>query len=165
MSSMLEEEGMIAHAALLLIEEELHELFHIEERTIENIVLYMYKWKFSRNSRFVDNAPYLKKLMELLPTENTCRLFLEAKLNMGLLLSSPEDPMEYPLSENSVCPTIDDFKRIFRFAPKHFLRKLEITKLYGLVERVEGIAYKNTAQEKEVISLHKLEELLFVELL
>ena len=68
MSCILEEEAMIAHAALLFIEEELHQLFHIEERTIENIVLYMYKWKFSQNSRFVDNAPYLKKLMELLPT-------------------------------------------------------------------------------------------------
>lgn len=39
----------------------------VDDRLIENLVLYMYKWKFNQESTFVKNKEYLEALLGLLP--------------------------------------------------------------------------------------------------
>ena len=51
----LEAKGMIGKVAAFLEDEAVHQLYHIQEKTIENIVLYMYKWVFSKNSKYLHN--------------------------------------------------------------------------------------------------------------
>jgi len=41
--------------ARFLEEGELHDLFELETTTVENLVMYMYKWSFSISSKYVDN--------------------------------------------------------------------------------------------------------------
>lgn len=58
---------MIGWAAVLLEEEQLHSMYTVDQRAVENLVLYMYKWAFSRDSKYVANQHYLNQLLELLP--------------------------------------------------------------------------------------------------
>ena len=51
----LQEERFIEMTARFLEEEELHQLFEMEKTTVENLVLYMYKWIFSISSKYVHN--------------------------------------------------------------------------------------------------------------
>lgn len=53
----------------------------------------MYKWAFSRDNKYLTNETYLIKLLELLPAENDCRIFLQAQLQLAVLLSSPNRPL------------------------------------------------------------------------
>jgi hypothetical protein len=55
LSNILQEESMISKTAHLLEDHELHDLYQVEERTVENIVLFMYKWSFSKSARYIDN--------------------------------------------------------------------------------------------------------------
>ena len=48
----------------------------------------MYKWAFSQSAKYVDNADYLRKILELLPADNECRVYLDTDLEIGLILSS-----------------------------------------------------------------------------
>lgn len=43
---------------------------------IENLVLFMYKWKFSIDPVYVNNKSYIDKLIGLLPEDNMCRQFI-----------------------------------------------------------------------------------------
>jgi hypothetical protein len=70
LSMILEETKMIDFTARLLEDEDLHSIFDVCTRNIENIVLYMYKWSFTKSIKYVENAQYLKKLLELLPADN-----------------------------------------------------------------------------------------------
>lgn len=40
---------------------------------IENLVLYMYKWKMNTNPSYAESSAYLRELVNLLPLENKCR--------------------------------------------------------------------------------------------
>ena len=42
---------------------------------IENVVRYMYKWKFSQNAAFVNNAQYIHTLLDLLADDNNFKQF------------------------------------------------------------------------------------------
>lgn len=46
---------MIKYADVLLKDEYLLDYYSVDERIIENLVLYLYKWKFSKNPSFKDN--------------------------------------------------------------------------------------------------------------
>ena len=55
---------------------------------IENLVLYMYKWTFSKDHTFSANEEYIKELMTLLPEENEHRRFIENETAFAIALSS-----------------------------------------------------------------------------
>ena len=40
----------------------------------------MYKWSFSQSAKYIDNAQYLKKLLDLLAAGNESRCYLENDL-------------------------------------------------------------------------------------
>lgn len=55
---------------------------------IENLVLYMYKWVFSKDHTFLANEKYIKELLTLLPVENEHRRFIENETSFAIALSS-----------------------------------------------------------------------------
>lgn len=82
----------------------------------------MYKWVFSKNSKYLHNEEYLRNLLELLPQESSCRTFLESQLDLAIMMSTEENPIDYPLSKKSVCPSMRDIERILKtLTDKHLL--------------------------------------------
>jgi hypothetical protein len=47
LSKLLEVKDLISYVSLLLKDEYLLEYYCVDERLVENLVLYMYKWKFN----------------------------------------------------------------------------------------------------------------------
>ena len=76
LSIVLEQERLIGLVAQFLEDPELHGIFEISKVDIENLVLYMYKWVFSQSAKYIDNASYLQKILELLETDNECKVYL-----------------------------------------------------------------------------------------
>lgn len=75
----------------------------------------MYKWSFTISSKYTQNKNYLRKLFDLLPADNEVRLYLETNLEIGLLLSSEEEPLEYPLCKTSNYPNIKVIRETFKY--------------------------------------------------
>jgi hypothetical protein len=75
-TTVLENEEKILMLVKLFEEQGLQKLFEYDCNFVENIVIYAYKWKFSRNSVFVANESYVRKLLELLSPKNPTRNFL-----------------------------------------------------------------------------------------
>jgi hypothetical protein len=76
LSVVLEQGEAVGWVARLLEDDELHGMYAVEQRAVENLVLYMYKWAFSRDSRYVANEAFLVRLLELLPEDSDCRVFM-----------------------------------------------------------------------------------------
>ena len=77
LSFIMKEEGFIEFSGRIVDDEDIYRLFHVSVKTIENIVLYMYKWRFSQSATYESNAHYIRKILDLLPTDNECRHLLE----------------------------------------------------------------------------------------
>jgi hypothetical protein len=88
-TTVLENEEKILMLVKLFEEQGLQKLFEYDCNFVENIVIYAYKWKFSRNSVFVANESYVRKLLELLSPQNATRNFLECELKLAVILSEP----------------------------------------------------------------------------
>lgn len=43
---------------------------------LENLALYMYKWKLNSNPSYAESGSYLKELINLLPTGNKVREYI-----------------------------------------------------------------------------------------
>jgi hypothetical protein len=76
LSKLLENQRLVPDVAMLLTDPYLLEYYCVDERLIENLVLYMYKWKFNQESTFVKNKDYLEALLSLLPEESECRRYI-----------------------------------------------------------------------------------------
>lgn len=77
LAKLLEEIQQIKLAKLLLANEFINNYFPVDEMMIENLVLYMYKWTFSKDHTFLANEEYIKELLILLPEDNEHRRFIE----------------------------------------------------------------------------------------
>lgn len=75
-SQLLENEDQIELASELLGDEFLNRYFTVNETVVENLVLYMYKKRFSISSIFRDHEKYVKRLLNLLPSTNNTRGFV-----------------------------------------------------------------------------------------
>jgi hypothetical protein len=58
---------------MLLEDEWINDNFSLNQIIIENLVLYMYKWKLNQSPSYAESSPYLKDLINLLPSGNKCR--------------------------------------------------------------------------------------------
>ena len=100
LSKLLENQRLVPDVAMLLTDPYLLEYYCVDERLIQNLVLYMYKWKFNQESTFVKNKDYLEALLSLLPEESECRRYIEAEIEFALMLSTPNNPIQYPLTQS-----------------------------------------------------------------
>lgn len=80
LSKLLENQRLIPDVGLLLTDQYLLEYYCVDERLIENLLLYMYKWKFNQEPTFVNNHSYLSALLQLLPEHSECRRYIEAEI-------------------------------------------------------------------------------------
>lgn len=96
----------------------------------------MYKWVFSKNSKYLHNEEYLRNLLELLPQESSCRAFLESQLDLGIMLSTEENPIDYPLSKRAVCPSLRDIQRILKQLTNKHLLSIDPEKCYHLMDKL-----------------------------
>lgn len=58
---------------MLLEDEWINKNFNLNQIMIENLVLYMYKWKMNSNPSYAESSAYLRELVYLLPLGNKCR--------------------------------------------------------------------------------------------
>jgi len=61
---------LIKFAKKLLVNEFITKYYPVDVVMTENLVLYMYKWIFSKNPTFLNNADYIRELVTLLPEDN-----------------------------------------------------------------------------------------------
>lgn len=76
LSKLLEVREQIASVNILLQDKYLLEYYCVDERLVENLVLYMYKWKFNQEPTFIKNQEYLEALLTLLPANSECRSYI-----------------------------------------------------------------------------------------
>ena len=88
----------IDFAARLLEDPYLVENFAVDIKTVENIVLYMYQWKFDKDPVYVNNQNYMMKIIALLPEDNELRIFLELEIEFAIMLSCKTNKVEYPIT-------------------------------------------------------------------
>lgn len=58
-AKIMEEHEMIRYADLLLTDPFLLEYYSVDEKIIENLVIYMYRWKLTQQPAFTKSADYL----------------------------------------------------------------------------------------------------------
>lgn len=87
LTKLFEEEQLIPVVGKL-IEDPWFSRFNFDEAKIENMVLFMYKWKLNTDPSYVNSSIYLNKLIEILPAANNCRMFIEAQVEIGIMLST-----------------------------------------------------------------------------
>jgi wobble nucleotide-excising tRNase len=78
LTKLLEEQELIPITGLLLEDDWINSNFTLNQIMIESLVLYMYKWKLNTNPSYAESSPFLKELVNLLPTGNKCREYIEA---------------------------------------------------------------------------------------
>lgn len=61
----------------------------------------MYKMKLTENPKYIDNEYYLNELLQILPADNECRIYISCELEYAKLLSAPGNAVEYPLTDKS----------------------------------------------------------------
>jgi hypothetical protein len=66
-SRLMEEQHLIKDAKLLLEDKFLLEYYSVDDKIVENLVIYMYRWKLTKEPVFVNNKQYLHELLTLLP--------------------------------------------------------------------------------------------------
>jgi hypothetical protein len=57
----------------------------------------MYRWNFAQDPSFAKGASYINQLSQLLPPDSLMREYLLAELEFALLLSTPKEPVTYPI--------------------------------------------------------------------
>lgn len=91
---------MIPFAAQLLKDPYLQEHYSIKEvKVVQDLILYMYKMKLSQNPKYIDNEFYLTNLLQILPEDNECRTYIYCQLEYAKILSAPNNPVEYPITD------------------------------------------------------------------
>jgi hypothetical protein len=60
----------------------------VDEIIIENLILFMYKWRLEEN-RYVDHQEYINELVTILPEDNGIRSYIQAETAFAVMLSSP----------------------------------------------------------------------------
>ena len=91
---------MIPYAAELLNDPYLKEHYSIKDmKVVEDLILYMYKMKLSQNPNYIENEYYLNNLLEVLPENNECRMYIYCELEYAKMLSAPKNPVEYPITD------------------------------------------------------------------
>ncbi len=99
-SKLLEVKEFISYVNFLLKDPYLLEYYCVEDKLIENLVLYMFKWKCSKEPVFIKNKDYFEELVTILPEHSDCRVFVLSTIEFASMLSTPEFPIEYPLTED-----------------------------------------------------------------
>ena len=82
---------------------------------MESLVFYMYRWSFSKNPSFPHNANYIAQLSQLLPPDNPMREYILSELEFAVLLSTPNEPVNYPIVTESAFPRVVDVQYILKF--------------------------------------------------
>jgi hypothetical protein len=75
----------------------------------------MYRWKFSQNSSFSANQTYINKLCELLPIDTPLRDYIQNELEFALLLSTPNQPVTFPIVTEAHYPRVMELEEIIKF--------------------------------------------------
>lgn len=68
-------------------------------KVVEDLILYMYKMKLSQNPKYIENEFYLTNLLQILPEDNECRIYIYCELEYAKMLSAPKNPVEYPITD------------------------------------------------------------------
>jgi len=72
----MEKQDKISLVKLLLDDEYINNYYLIDICTLENLVKYMYRWKFSENDSFLNNEVYINHLLQLLPSGNNFKAYI-----------------------------------------------------------------------------------------
>jgi hypothetical protein len=68
---------------------------------IESVVYYCYKKKTTEKPKYSENQHYLMKIIELLPGDNTLRMFIESEVKLVHVFSEAGLELVYPISGSS----------------------------------------------------------------
>lgn len=137
---------MVPFAAMLLNDQYLIDSFEVDATIVEHLVLYMYKWKFSKCRSFVENEKYLREILLLLEPTSEWRLLIECELEFALMLSTPEHPLEYPLVDtSSVSETISimEIEEIINTLSGDFLIGLDLHRLHKIITKMQQLSSDN----------------------
>lgn len=88
---------MIRFARVVLEDPHLSAEYVVDEVIVENLILYMYKWRLEEET-YVQHREYVRELITMLPPENSIRNYIEAETEFAVMLSTPDHPVEYPLT-------------------------------------------------------------------
>jgi hypothetical protein len=73
----MENEGKISTAKDIISDQYLNRYYYIDHKILESLVLYMYRWRFSKDPAYTNNRTYIFKLCEILEIDNPLRDYLE----------------------------------------------------------------------------------------
>ena len=88
---------MIKYAKCVLNDPHLAAEYVVDEIIIENLILFMYKWRLEEQV-YVDHKSYVDELILILPEENAIRKYIEAESAFAVMMSNSDRPVEYPLA-------------------------------------------------------------------
>ena len=110
---------------------------------MEDLILYMYKMKLSQNPNYIENEYYLTNLLQILPEENECRIYIYCELEYAKMLSAPKNPVEYPITDKLDGITIVQLEERIHELPGDFLLAIDIERLHKLMNTMQQICYED----------------------
>ena len=149
---------MIRFAKVVLEDPHLGAEYMVDETIIENLILFMYKWKLEEKC-YVDDYEYVVELVTILPEDNSIRKYIEAETAFAVMLSSPEHPVEYPLAisddDANTLSTIrlENIKDMFKLLKVDFIMELDLELLHSYIHEME-LFY-----EEELIKIEDIYEI------
>ena len=97
----------------------------------------MYKWKFSQNASFLDNAEYIRILLDLLADDNGFKQFALLELKFAEMLSNKKELVTYPLSLECSYPRLCELEEIIKFMDEDSLKNLDLDEVADTMKKLQ----------------------------
>ncbi len=141
LNKLLQHKEMIRFAKRVLEDPHLAAQYVFDDTIVENLVLYMYKWRLEDDT-YIAHQDYVMELVTILHQDSSIRKYIQAETQFAVMLSSPDNPVQYPLAvseQNSSLTTVRlcEIEALFAKFDSDFIMNMDLQKLCDLVKEMQ----------------------------